>query len=142
MLSLINRDLAKSRIHRLSITKMFGIPVIVEICWNRLVVKLKNVRLECGNEKIVFNESYGLSLQIIDIDPSFSLGELQKERDDTLKKLHELGILNKNQSLPFPLLPKRIALISAESSKGLSDFMQMITESSNKYTLETHLFPA
>ena len=92
--------------------------------------------------KIVFNESYGLSLQIIDIDPSFSLGELQKERDDTLKKLHELGILNNNQSLPFPLLPKRIALISAESSKGLSDFMQMITESSNKYTLETHLFPA
>ena len=57
MLSIINRDLAKSRIHRLSITKMFGIPVIVEICWNRLVVKLKNVRLECGNEQIVFNES-------------------------------------------------------------------------------------
>ena len=57
MLSIINRDLAKSRIHRLSITKMFGIPVIVEICWNRLVVKLKNVRLECGNEQIVFNVS-------------------------------------------------------------------------------------
>ncbi len=92
--------------------------------------------------KIVFNESYGLSLQIIDIDPSFSLGELQKERDESIKKLHELGILNKNQNLPFPLLPKRIAIISAESSKGLSDFMQMLAESSHKYILETHLFPA
>ena len=92
--------------------------------------------------KIVFNESYGLSLQILDIDPSFSLGELQKERDESIKKLHELGILNKNQNLPFPLLPKRIAIISAESSKGLSDFMQMLAESSHKYILETHLFPA
>ena len=92
--------------------------------------------------KIVFNESYGLSLQIIDIDPSYSLGELQKQRDETLKKLADLGILNNNQNLPFPLLPKRIAVISAESSKGLSDFMHMLEESKNKYTLQTHLFPA
>lgn len=56
MLSLINRDLVKSKLHTLSITKMFGIPVIVEICCNRLIVKLKNVFLECRNEKIVFNE--------------------------------------------------------------------------------------
>ncbi len=92
--------------------------------------------------KIVFNESYGLSLQIIDIDPSYSLGELQKQRDETLKKLSDLGIINNNQNLPFPLLPKRIAVISAESSKGLSDFMHMLEESNNKYTIQTHLFPA
>lgn len=92
--------------------------------------------------KIVYNEAYGLSLQIIDIDPSFSLGELQKERDETLRKLAKLGIINANQSRPFPLLPKRIAIISAASSKGLSDFMQMLEEASSLYTLETHLFSA
>jgi exodeoxyribonuclease VII large subunit len=92
--------------------------------------------------KINFSETYGLSLQILDIDPSFSLGELQKQRDETLKKLSELGILNKNQSLEFPLIPKRIAVISADSSKGLSDFMEVIENNESGYKFFTHLFPA
>jgi exodeoxyribonuclease VII large subunit len=92
--------------------------------------------------KINFSETYGLSLQILDIDPSFSLGELQKQRDETLKKLSELGILNKNQSLEFPLIPKRIAVISANSSKGLSDFMEVLDTNENGYKFFTHLFPA
>jgi exodeoxyribonuclease VII large subunit len=92
--------------------------------------------------KIVFNEIYGLNLQITDIDPSFTLGELQKERENTLKQLQREGILNSNQQLPFPLLPKRIALISAENSKGLSDFMQLLESNSQEYGFFTMLFPA
>lgn len=92
--------------------------------------------------KINFSETYGLSLQILDIDPSFSLGELQKQRDETLKKLSELGILNKNQSLEFPLIPKRIAVISADSSKGLSDFMEVLETNEPGYKFFTYLFPA
>ena len=92
--------------------------------------------------KIVFHENYGLSLQVLDIDPSYSLGELQKERQETLKKLQAEGILNKNQFLDFPLLPKRVAVISADQSKGLSDFMQVLDQNTRGYTLFTMLFPA
>lgn len=92
--------------------------------------------------KINFSETFGLSLQILDIDPSFSLGELQRQRDETLKKLASLGILNQNQLRDFPLIPKRIAVISADSSKGLSDFMDVLNSNENGYQFFTYLFPA
>src|SRR5690606_17364629 len=92
--------------------------------------------------KVTFHESYGLSLQIVDIDPNYALGELQRERQETLKKLQKEGLLNANQQLDFPLLPKRIAVISADSSKGLSDFMQIIKNNEWKYKFFTMLFPA
>lgn len=93
------------------------------------------------NVKVSFHELYGLSLQIMDIDPSYALGELQKERQETLKRLQKQGILNANQQLDFPLLPKRIAVISAEASKGLSDFQQVIENNQWGYTFFTMLFP-
>jgi len=92
--------------------------------------------------KIVFSETFGLSIQIMDIDPSFSLGELQKEREETLKKLAEEGLLNKNQLLSFPLLPKRIAIISGDTSKGLSDFLEVLLNNPYEYRFETTLFNA
>ena len=91
--------------------------------------------------KITFSETFGLSLQILDIDPSYSLGELQRQREETLKRLLKEGLLNLNQQLGFPLLPKRIAVISADSSKGLSDFMQVLEGNENGYKFITHLFP-
>ncbi|MEN9301686.1 MAG: hypothetical protein RL264_115 [Bacteroidota bacterium] len=91
--------------------------------------------------KVVFSEIYGLSLQILTIDPSFSLGELQRERDETLKRLHAADLLNRNQLLLFPLLPKRIAIISADASKGLSDFMEVLLNEP-RFVFQTTLFPA
>jgi exodeoxyribonuclease VII large subunit len=92
--------------------------------------------------KINYSETFGLGLQILDIDPSFSLGELQKQREETLRKLEKEGLLNLNQKLHFPLLPKRIAIISADSSKGLSDFMEILKENEKSYFIFTHLFNA
>jgi exodeoxyribonuclease VII large subunit len=92
--------------------------------------------------KIVYHEIYGLTLQILDVDPNYTLGELQKEREATLKRLHQEGLLNKNQLLPFPLLPKRIAVISADSSKGLSDFMKVLNENPWGYKFFSMLFNA
>ena len=90
--------------------------------------------------KIVFHETFGLSLQILDIDPNYALGELQKERQETLLKLQKENLLNRNQSLPFPLLPQRIALISADTSKGLSDFRKVIETNQWNYHFFTFLF--
>jgi exodeoxyribonuclease VII large subunit len=92
--------------------------------------------------KIVFTELYGLGLQVLDIDPNFTLGELQREREETLKRLQKEGLLNANQQLEFPLLPKRIAVISADSSKGLSDFNKVLLGNSWNYTFFTFLFQA
>ena len=92
--------------------------------------------------KVSFHETYGMSLQIMDIDPNYALGELQRERQETLKKLQKEGLINLNQHLQFPLLPKRVAVISADSSKGLSDFMQVIESNNWGYRFFTMLFPA
>jgi exodeoxyribonuclease VII large subunit len=92
--------------------------------------------------KITFHPLYGMGLEIQDIDPTFTLGALQKEREETLKKLTRQGILNRNQLLPFPLLPKRIALISIDSSKGLSDFYAVIKGNPWKYSFFFMLFPS
>ncbi|HNS42604.1 MAG TPA: exodeoxyribonuclease VII large subunit [Taishania sp.] len=90
--------------------------------------------------KISFSESYGISLQIIDIDPSYTLGELQRERQETLLRLQKEGLINKNQQVEFPLLPQRIAIISADTSKGLSDFMKVLNQNKFGYAFFTHLF--
>ena len=92
--------------------------------------------------KVTFHETYGLSLQILDIDPNYALGELQRERQETLKRLQKEGLLSANQQLKFPLLPQRIAVISAESSKGLSDFYKVIDQNQWNYAFFKMLFPA
>jgi exodeoxyribonuclease VII large subunit len=92
--------------------------------------------------KINYHPTFGLTLQIVDIDPSYSLGELQREREETLKKLDSLKLINRNQSREFPLLPKRIAIVSGDSSKGLSDFYQVLQENPYHYYFETTLFEA
>ncbi|MBM3164238.1 MAG: exodeoxyribonuclease VII large subunit [Bacteroidetes bacterium] len=89
--------------------------------------------------KIVFNETFGLSLHILDVDASFSLGALHQLRLNTLKKLDQESLLNKNQQLTMQL-PKRIALISAKSSKGLSDFYEVIDGAKTRFVISTFLF--
>ncbi|MCO5258764.1 MAG: exodeoxyribonuclease VII large subunit [Crocinitomicaceae bacterium] len=90
--------------------------------------------------RVSFSETYGISLQILDIDPSYTLGELQRERQETLLRLQKEGLLNKNQLVSFPLLPQRIAIISADTSKGLSDFMKVLNQNQFGYCFFTHLF--
>ncbi len=92
--------------------------------------------------KVEFHETYGLKLQILDIDPNYTLGELQRERQETLKKLQAAGLINANQQLRFPLLPRRVAVISAESSKGLSDFNKVLDENPDRFSVFRMLFPA
>lgn len=92
--------------------------------------------------RISFDALYGLSLRILDIDPLFTLGELEKERQETIKKIKEEGIWDKNRKLKMPLLPKRIAIISVETSKGYSDFMNIIKKEEPHYKIFTHLFPS
>ena len=93
---------------------------------------------------INYNPQYGFSLQIIDIDPSFSLGDLEQEKQKTLDQLRQEGIYQKNKLLPMSLLPKRIAIISVETSKGYADFLRVIEASQieKSYQFFCMLFPS
>ncbi|WP_313190832.1 exodeoxyribonuclease VII large subunit [Sphingobacterium sp.] len=91
---------------------------------------------------ISYDPLYGFSLKIVDIDPTFVLGELEKEKRESIKKLTEEGIYDANKRLPFPLIPKRLAIISVETSKGLSDFFKIINGNPWGYKIECTLCPA
>ncbi|CAN5410788.1 exodeoxyribonuclease VII large subunit [soil metagenome] len=75
--------------------------------------------------KVEYNPEYGLKLRIIDIDPAFTLGDFERERQETIKKLQAEGIFDRNKTLQFPLLPKRIAIISDSDSRGYQDFISV-----------------
>lgn len=91
---------------------------------------------------INYHPMYGMGINISDIDVSYVLGELEKEKKESIAKLKKEGLFNKNRQLPFPLLPKRIAIISVETSKGLSDFFKIIENNPWRYKMECTLYPA
>jgi exodeoxyribonuclease VII large subunit len=92
--------------------------------------------------KITFDPVYGLALQILDIDPGYTLGDLEMERQQTLLRLRREGIFDKNSGLPWPLLPQRIAVISVETSKGYADFLRVTDNNIWGYRFFQLLFPA
>jgi len=103
---------------------------------------LKNGITVLMQATIHFDPVHGLSLHIVDIDPAYSLGELEREKQFNIQALKERGIFDANKQLPFPLLPKRIAIISVETSKGLADFLKIIEHNPDGYLFEYQLFPA
>ncbi|MDP4290274.1 MAG: exodeoxyribonuclease VII large subunit, partial [Bacteroidota bacterium] len=92
--------------------------------------------------RITYDSVNGLRLRIIDIDPGYSLGNLEKEKQETIDRLKREGIFNSNKSLQLPVLPKRLAIISVQTSKGYSDFMQIIETNPWGYSFFHMLFPA
>jgi exodeoxyribonuclease VII large subunit len=91
---------------------------------------------------IQFDPVYDLSLRIHDIDPTFSLGELERARRHTIEKLKKDGIFERNKALQFPRLPQRLAIISVETSKGYADFLKVIDQNPWGYKYFHMLFPA
>lgn len=92
--------------------------------------------------KVNYTPTYGLSLQILDIDPSYTLGDLEREKQETIKKLKSENSFDKNKKLRLPLLPQRIAIISVESSKGYADFLRVLDTNSWGYKFFHYLFPS
>jgi len=91
---------------------------------------------------IKFHSVYGLSLNITDIDPSYTLGELARQKAETIKKLQAENIFAKNKKTVLPKVPKTIAIVSVSSSKGYSDFISVIDDNPWKYKYHHLLFPA
>lgn len=92
--------------------------------------------------KVNFDPIYGFTLRIIDIDSSYSLGDLEKEKAETIALLKKEQIYGANKLVTMSQLPQRIAIISVETSKGYSDFMNILDSNGWGYKYFTMLFPA
>jgi exodeoxyribonuclease VII large subunit len=114
---------------------------------NKLFLNTLNEPLKDGVKilflvEISFESSYGLTLHITDIDPDYTLGDLEREKQETIRRLKEEGLYDRNKSLKIPLLPQRIAIISMETSKGYKDFLGKIENNPGGYRFFYHLFPS
>ncbi|ARS34376.1 exodeoxyribonuclease VII large subunit [Pontibacter actiniarum] len=89
-----------------------------------------------------FHELYGLSLDITNIDPNYTIGDLARQRQETLKRLEAEGLLEANKELKLPLVPQRLAVISSGTAAGYQDFIHQLAGNSYGYYFETTLFPA
>jgi exodeoxyribonuclease VII large subunit len=85
---------------------------------------------------------YGYRLMVYDIDPTYTLGDLQTQRQKILLRLEEEGVLSLNKELDIPLLPQRVAVISSSTAAGYEDFMNHLNNNDSGYVFYTRLFPA
>ena len=89
-----------------------------------------------------YHPNYGLSFNIGDIEPSFTMGDLERIRREILAALQREGILNHNRSLTFSDPPRKIAIISSATAAGYGDFMNQLQHNSAGVEFNTLLFPA
>ena len=89
-----------------------------------------------------FHEAYGFSWIVTDIDPTYTLGDMARKRQEIIRQLKEEGIFDLQRELHIPLFAKRIAVISAAGAAGYGDFCRQLEENDYGFRFETTLFPA
>lgn len=92
--------------------------------------------------EVSFHSVYGLSLNVVGIDPTFTLGDLARQRQLTIQRLQEDGVMDLQRALIIPSLPRRIAVISAADAAGYGDFCHQLLSNSSGFLFRTQLFPA
>lgn len=78
-----------------------------------------------------YSPQYGLTVVINDINPEFTLGDMERQRQEILNRLTKEGIIGQNKTVPVPPVLQRIAIVSAAGAAGYGDFMKQLTD--NKY---------
>lgn len=92
--------------------------------------------------QVSYSQLYGLSLIINDIDPEYTLGLKELERQRTIARLQSEGLIGLQKELDLPVLPYRLAVISAEDAAGFRDFVKHLEENPYGFKMEVTLFPA
>ena len=91
---------------------------------------------------VEFHELYGYSLTVLDIDPTYTVGDMERKRREILRQLEEEGVIDLNKELEMPMLPQRIAVISSATAAGYGDFCNQLANNPRGYGFRTELFPA
>ena len=92
--------------------------------------------------EVSFHEVYGASLIIHDIDPTYTLGEAEIQRRETINRLEKEGLMQLNKELPLPSVAQRVAIVSSATAAGYGDFMDEISGNEYGYDYALKLFPA
>jgi len=103
---------------------------------------LKNGMKVLAQVSVTYHPVYGLSLNVKDIDPSFSLGERARIRQETIAKLTQEGSIGKNARLLLPRVIQRIAIISSATAAGYGDFINQLDGNPQGYKVVHQLFPS
>lgn len=123
-------------------------------CWSNTYRMLKpyfesatGERLRAGMKVLIactveYHELYGISLNVKDIDPNFTLGDMARRRMEIIRRLQEDGVIDMNKELPLSQIPQRIAIISSATAAGYGDFMDQLKNNDEGFVFYTKLFAA
>lgn len=121
--------------------------------WRSTYIQLRNKFLSATQREIsngikalvrgsaTHHSLYGLSFNIIDIDPSYTMGDMERLRREIIARLHKEGVALNNKALPFPVAPQKIAVISAPGAAGYGDFISHLIPNSEGFVFYPCLFP-
>ena len=91
---------------------------------------------------VEYHAVYGLSLNVWSIDPTYTLGDLAKQRQATIRQLTEDGVMELQRALEVPSLPRRVAVISSADAAGYGDFCDQLKHNRFGFAFVTQLYPA
>ena len=103
---------------------------------NRLAAGMKILFLA----KASFHQVYGYALNILDIDPTYTLGDRERRRKEILDRLTAEGIIDLNKTLQIPVVPQRIAVISSSTAAGYGDFCNQLNSNVYGFKFTVGLF--
>ena len=89
-----------------------------------------------------FHEAFGFSWIVTDIDPTYTLGDMARKRQEIIRKLKEEGVFDLQKELTLPIFCQRIAVISSETAAGYGDFCNQLSNNPYGFQFQTQLFPA
>jgi len=123
------------------------------VIWRGNVETISNFYLKTGIEiqkgikilfigKATFHEKYGFKLNILQIDPSFTIGEMALKKKETIERLYKEGLIDKNKLIKIPLIIQKIAIVSSKSAAGYEDFLKILKENKYGFKFYTKLFDA
>lgn len=102
-------------------------------------------RLEAGIKvmvqvEVTFHELYGYALHVVDIEPSYTLGDMERRRREIIRRLTEDGVIGLNKEQPLPRVIRRVAVVSSPTAAGYGDFCDQLEQSG--FGFQVRLFPA
>ena len=118
--------------------------------WSRILPKFMTVtgaQPRAGMKVLMkvypqFHEAYGFSWIVTDIDPTYTLGDMARRRQEIVRRLKEEGVFDLNKQLPLPLFAQRIAVVSSQTAAGLGDFCHQLTHNGYGFAFTIELFTA
>ena len=109
--------------------------------------RITGQRLSAGMKVLLkvypqFHEAFGFSWIVTDIDPTYTMGDMARKRQEIIRQLKEEGVFNLQKELQLPFFCQHIAVISSETAAGYGDFCNQLADNPYGFQFRTQLFPA